>query len=89
MLVIGAGVTLYEAVKAADQLALAEVNIRAMDPFTIKPLDWTAIQTHSAVPVVVVSSLWRTTNLRVGLVMLSLPAWLLLETLWLKSSSPA
>ena len=44
---------MYEAVKAADQLALAEVNIRAMDPFTIKPLDWTAIQTHSAVSVVV------------------------------------
>jgi len=48
VLVIGAGVTLYEAVKAADQLALAGVNIRVMDPFTIKPLDWTAIQTHSA-----------------------------------------
>lgn len=45
---IGAGVTLYEATKAADQLAAAGVNIRVMDPFTIKPLDWAAVQTHSA-----------------------------------------
>merc|ERR1719228_1050433 len=48
VLVIGAGVTLYEAVKAADQLAASGVNIRVMDPFTIKPLDWTAVQNHSA-----------------------------------------
>uniref|UniRef100_A0AAZ3R5R6 Transketolase n=1 Tax=Oncorhynchus tshawytscha TaxID=74940 RepID=A0AAZ3R5R6_ONCTS len=36
--VIGAGVTLHEALTAADQLA-SEVNIRVIDPFTIKPLD--------------------------------------------------
>merc|ERR1711942_328241 len=48
VLVIGAGVTLYEAVKAADQLAGSGVKIRVMDPFTIKPLDWTAVQNHSA-----------------------------------------
>jgi len=48
VLVIGAGVTLYEAVKAADQLAESGVKIRVMDPFTIKPLDWTAVQNHSA-----------------------------------------
>ena len=34
--------------KAADQLAASGVNIRVMDPFTIKPLDWTAVQNHSA-----------------------------------------
>lgn len=48
VLVIGAGVTLYEAVKAAEQLAATGVNIRVMDPFTIKPLDWAAVQNHSA-----------------------------------------
>jgi len=48
VLVIGAGVTLYEAVKAAEQMAATGVNIRVMDPFTIKPLDWAAVQNHSA-----------------------------------------
>lgn len=37
--VVGAGVTLHEALKAADQLASEGVNIRVIDPFTIKPLD--------------------------------------------------
>ncbi|KAJ8404652.1 hypothetical protein AAFF_G00335150 [Aldrovandia affinis] len=37
--VIGAGVTLHEALAAADQLAMEGVNIRVIDPFTIKPLD--------------------------------------------------
>ncbi|XP_076133211.1 transketolase-like protein 2 [Alosa pseudoharengus] len=37
--VIGAGVTLHEALTAADQLAGEGVNIRVIDPFTIKPLD--------------------------------------------------
>ncbi|XP_061113074.1 transketolase-like [Conger conger] len=37
--VIGAGVTLHEALTAADQLAKEGVNIRVIDPFTIKPLD--------------------------------------------------
>lgn len=39
VLVIGAGVTLHEAIKAADELAKAGVNIRVIDPFTIKPID--------------------------------------------------
>ncbi|XP_012055051.1 PREDICTED: transketolase-like protein 2 isoform X2 [Atta cephalotes] len=39
VLVIGAGVTLHEAIKAADELAKAEINIRVIDPFTIKPID--------------------------------------------------
>uniref|UniRef100_A0A8C9T510 Transketolase n=1 Tax=Scleropages formosus TaxID=113540 RepID=A0A8C9T510_SCLFO len=37
--VIGAGVTLHEALAAADQLAKEGVNIRVIDPFTVKPLD--------------------------------------------------
>lgn len=37
--VIGACVTLAEAMKAADELAGSGVNIRIIDPFTIKPLD--------------------------------------------------
>ncbi|XP_023664563.1 transketolase-like [Paramormyrops kingsleyae] len=36
---IGAGVTLHEALAAADQLAKEGVNVRVIDPFTIKPLD--------------------------------------------------
>lgn len=38
-LVIGAGVTLHEAIKAADELAKNGINIRVIDPFTIKPID--------------------------------------------------
>lgn len=38
-LVIGAGVTLHEALKAADELSKAGVNVRVIDPFTVKPLD--------------------------------------------------
>jgi transketolase len=37
---IGAGVTLHEALKAADQLkANNQVFVRVIDPFTVKPLD--------------------------------------------------
>ena len=36
---MAAGVTMMEAVKAADQLAASGINIRVVDPFTIKPLD--------------------------------------------------
>ncbi|XP_014475838.1 PREDICTED: transketolase-like protein 2 isoform X2 [Dinoponera quadriceps] len=43
VLVIGAGVTLHEAIKAADELAKAGISIRVMDPFTIKPIDAEAI----------------------------------------------
>ncbi|KAM9343763.1 transketolase-like protein 2 [Pholidichthys leucotaenia] len=41
--VIGAGVTLHEALTAADQLAADGINIRVIDPFTIKPLDASTI----------------------------------------------
>ena len=37
--VIGACVTLHEALKAANELASAGINIRVIDLFTIKPLD--------------------------------------------------
>ena len=47
MLVIGAGVTLIEAVKAADELAKDSSHIRVMDPFTLKPIDKEAIITHA------------------------------------------
>lgn len=40
VLLIGAGVTLFEALNAADTLAQAHnVSARVIDPFTIKPLD--------------------------------------------------
>lgn len=42
-LVIGAGVTLHEAVKAADELAKKNTHIRVLDPFTIKPIDKASI----------------------------------------------
>merc|ERR1719154_423465 len=48
VLVIGAGVTLHEALKAPDSLKEAGVNIRVMDPFTIKPLDIQAVQDNAA-----------------------------------------
>lgn len=37
--VIGSCVTLVEALQAADELADRGLNIRVIDPFTIKPLD--------------------------------------------------
>ncbi|XP_006892852.1 PREDICTED: transketolase-like protein 2 [Elephantulus edwardii] len=37
--VIGAGVTLHEALAAADDLSKQGISIRVIDPFTIKPLD--------------------------------------------------
>ena len=37
--VIGAGVTLHEALSAADTLADSGINIRVIDPFTLKPFD--------------------------------------------------
>ena len=43
MTVIGACVTLLEAMKAADKLAESNINIRVVDPFTIKPIDASTI----------------------------------------------
>ncbi|CAG0894365.1 unnamed protein product [Cyprideis torosa] len=39
VLVIGCAVTLEEALKAADELAKEGINIRVLDPFTLKPID--------------------------------------------------
>ena len=36
---MGAGVTLHEAIVAADALAKEGINIRVVDPFTLKPID--------------------------------------------------
>ena len=36
---MGAGVTLHEAIIAADALAKEGINIRVVDPFTLKPID--------------------------------------------------
>lgn len=38
-LIIGAGVTLYEGLKAANELEAEGIQVRVMDPFTIKPID--------------------------------------------------
>ncbi|KAJ8664523.1 hypothetical protein QAD02_006185 [Eretmocerus hayati] len=42
-LLIGAGITLHESLKAADILAKSGIHVRVMDPFTIKPIDKKAI----------------------------------------------
>uniref|UniRef100_A0A2K5M2G6 transketolase n=2 Tax=Cercocebus atys TaxID=9531 RepID=A0A2K5M2G6_CERAT len=41
--VIGAGITVYEALAAADELLKQDIFIRVIDLFTIKPLDVTTI----------------------------------------------
>ena len=41
--VVGAGVTLHEALKAADQLASAGIAIRVVDLYCVKPLDGKAL----------------------------------------------
>lgn len=47
VLLIGAGVTLYEALEAAKKLEGAGINARVMDPFTVKPLDEAAVIAHA------------------------------------------
>jgi len=48
VLLIGAGVTLHEALKAADELAARhQINARVIDPFTIKPLDAQTIRSNA------------------------------------------
>lgn len=43
VLLIGAGITLYEALAAATELEKSGVHARVLDPFTIKPLDQVAV----------------------------------------------
>ena len=40
---IGAGITLYEALKAADQLKSQGIAIRVIDLYCVKPLDGKAL----------------------------------------------
>ena len=37
--VVGAGVTLHEALSAYEDLKKEGINIRVVDPFTLKPID--------------------------------------------------
>lgn len=48
-LIIGAGVTLAEALKASDQLLQNNIKTRVLDPFTIKPIDRQSILTNARV----------------------------------------
>ena len=41
--VVGAGITLHEALKAADALAGEGINIRVIDLYSVKPIDWATI----------------------------------------------
>lgn len=43
VLLIAAGITMSQAIPAADLLAAKGINVRLMDPFTIKPIDAEAI----------------------------------------------
>jgi len=46
-LIVGAGITLTEAMKAADQLQQAGIHVCVIDPFTIKPLDTHTLVEHA------------------------------------------
>lgn len=48
VLVIGGGVTLHEALAAAELLSADGVNIRVMDIFSIKPIDKQGILENAA-----------------------------------------
>lgn len=45
--VVSAGVTLYEALKAAETLEKQGINICIIDVFTVKPLDVDTIRTQA------------------------------------------
>lgn len=47
VLLIGAGITLYEALNAAAELEKTGVNARVLDLFTVKPIDRNAIVTNA------------------------------------------
>lgn len=48
VLIVAAAITLAEALTAADELAKQGINVRVLDPFTIKPIDVAAIQENAA-----------------------------------------
>ncbi len=41
---VGAGVTLYESLKAADELGQAGINARVIDTYSVKPIDTVALR---------------------------------------------
>ncbi|MFZ2413540.1 MAG: transketolase [Candidatus Cryosericum sp.] len=45
---VGAGITLHEALKAADMLAAAGIHARVIDLYSVKPLDLTTLRTAAA-----------------------------------------
>ncbi|MHB8106358.1 MAG: transketolase [Candidatus Cryosericum sp.] len=45
---VGAGITLHEALKAADMLAAADIHARVIDLYSIKPLDVAALHKAAA-----------------------------------------
>jgi len=47
VLVIGAGITLHNALTAAEHLAGVGVHVRVLDPFTVKPLDVATIRDNA------------------------------------------
>ena len=46
-MVIAAGITMDQALKACPKLEALGIKIRVMDPFTIKPIDKEAIIKHA------------------------------------------
>ena len=46
--VIGAGITLHEALKAADELAAEGINVRVIDLYSVKPIDFETLHTSAA-----------------------------------------
>ena len=54
---IGAGVTVHEALKAADELAADGIEARVIDLYSIKPLDKETIQSLTS-PIVTVEDHW-------------------------------
>lgn len=42
--IIGAGITLHEALKAADELAKEDITVRVIDLYSVKPLDVATLQ---------------------------------------------
>jgi transketolase len=45
---VGAGITVHEALKAADMLATAGIHARVIDLYSVKPLDLTTLRTAAA-----------------------------------------
>ena len=59
--VVAAGITLHEAVKAADELAAAGTKVRVIDAYTVKPIDRAALAAAARVTggrLVVVEDHW-------------------------------